>query len=165
MELWFPHVGFPVVRCPSCSVALDRAQLSRICPEDLSQLDEALTNAWLEAKGIIRCPNSECGLLIEKLPAEITNNIGCTCANSSKGNGSTAGGCAACWKQQHRYRCSACGGSFCDSCWKTPYHVSDIHDCHPVLQSSIMHLCATVSMLHGGTDTASRQELSFCCTP
>eukprot|EP00878_Enallax_costatus_P019303 GHUV01020363.1.p1 GENE.GHUV01020363.1~~GHUV01020363.1.p1 ORF type:complete len:215 (+),score=39.10 GHUV01020363.1:618-1262(+) len=41
--------GTPAIRCPHCSMALSRAQLSRICPKALQQLDEALNNAWLEA--------------------------------------------------------------------------------------------------------------------
>ncbi|WIA08484.1 hypothetical protein OEZ85_007920 [Tetradesmus obliquus] len=59
--------GFPVVRCPKCSRQLDRQQLARILPDALQQLDEALTNAWLDAKGIIRCPTAGCEALIEKV--------------------------------------------------------------------------------------------------
>jgi hypothetical protein len=47
--------AFPVIRCPHCAVVLDRAVLARLFREELQQLDEALTAAWLQAKGVIRC--------------------------------------------------------------------------------------------------------------
>jgi hypothetical protein len=47
--------GFPIIRCPHCSCILDRRVLARMCPDGLQTLDDALTVAWLEAHGIIRC--------------------------------------------------------------------------------------------------------------
>jgi hypothetical protein len=116
-----------VVRCPKCSRQLNRQQLARILPDALQRLDEALTNAWLDAKGITRCPTPGCEALIEKVPAAVSSNSSgrCTCGNNNAPNANGGSSCSACQAQHmaaNRYRCSLCSNSFCSGCRTVPYH-------------------------------------------
>jgi hypothetical protein len=47
--------GLPDIFCPKCGQAVERPVLVRLFPETLQQLEETLTNAWLQAHGVIRC--------------------------------------------------------------------------------------------------------------
>eukprot|EP00879_Flechtneria_rotunda_P015900 GHRR01016627.1.p1 GENE.GHRR01016627.1~~GHRR01016627.1.p1 ORF type:complete len:363 (+),score=79.60 GHRR01016627.1:311-1399(+) len=125
---------FPTVKCPKCAAVLTRAQLARILPDALQQLDDDLTNSYLEARGIIRCPTLGCEALIEKLPATGNGRSSdCTCGKArvtsgsrlSSSSSSSSVKCTCCREQhmqQHRYRCLLCSQSFCDGCRSTPYH-------------------------------------------
>lgn len=93
--------------------------LARLYPQTLQQLEEALTNAWLQAHGVISCPS--CQALIEKVPAA-SGPAACSCKASSSRASANSSSCRCAHKQQHRLRCSACSKDFCDACWSIPYH-------------------------------------------
>lgn len=46
--------GLPAISCPRCGRAVEWLVLARLYPQTLQQLEEALTNAWLQAHGVIR---------------------------------------------------------------------------------------------------------------
>lgn len=51
---WRHPAGLPVIPCPRCHRVVERPVLASLFPDTLLALEDTLTNAWLQAQGVMR---------------------------------------------------------------------------------------------------------------
>ncbi|GLI67902.1 hypothetical protein VaNZ11_012227 [Volvox africanus] len=115
--------------CPRCKVAVGLGQLRRLVPAAVTAWEDECTAAWLRVNDIIICPSPGCGAYIQRVPAGNPGSDGSSPFRrrghggaQHPGSGAPATAEAAYHRQQHRFRCGACNGNFCDACLAVPYH-------------------------------------------